>query len=280
MELYKSRKRVLPVGWYPDNKEKIYEIFNNWKQKSLNNSIQTESSIAAVVPHAGWFFSGDIAFHTISFLRKNPDTVIVVGGHLPGGAEPVFYNYKVLETPLGDITVDVEFLNELCRKWKYRIEKGADNTVEIQLPMIKYIFPDSKIVALRVGSGNEAVEMGKDLYNTAEILNRSVTVIASTDLTHYGTDYNFTPHGYGRKALSWVKNINDRQIIEGMEEMDTGRILLLGNQEKAACSSGAAVCAVSFANESGVKRGNTVYYKTSFDVYPGESFVGYAGLIF
>ena len=279
MKFYQSRKRVLPMGWYPEREDQVLDILRKWEMMPSGSDRKADGA-AAIVPHAGWFFSGDIAFRTIAMLNKQVDTVVVVGGHLPPGAEPVCYNYKQLETPLGPLDVDTDFLEDLFRIHSFQPETGADNTVEIQLPFIKYLFPDSTVVAIRTGADNESISLGKDIYHTAQKLNRSVVVIGSTDLTHYGDTYHFTPHGYGEKALSWMKNSNDKRIIEEMAAMNGENVIDLGNTAKAACSSGAAVCALTYAGETGRKRGYPLFYKTSYDVYPGDSFVGYAGIYY
>ncbi len=279
MELYKSRKRVLPVGWYPEREDQVIDIIREWEKISPGSGSDVEGT-AAIVPHAGWFFSGDIAFRTMAVLKKNVDTVVIVGGHLPAGAEPLCYNYMQLETPLGSLRVDTAFLEELSLLQSFQPETGVDNTVEIQLPLIKYLFPESNVVAIRAGADNRAIDLGKDIYQTAQKLNRSIVVIGSTDLTHYGDTYHFTPHGHGEAALSWMKNSNDKKIIEEMVAMNGEKVILLGNTARAACSPGAAVCAFSFAGETGRERGYPLFYKTSYDVYPGDSFVGYVGIYY
>ena len=279
MKFYKSRKRVLPAGWYPEKKGQVIDILRKWEMMPSDSNRKADGT-AAIVPHAGWFFSGDIAFRTIAMLNKQVDTVVIVGGHLPQGAEPVCYNYEQLETPLGPLEVDTDFLETLSRVQSFQPETGVDNTVEIQLPFLKYLFPGSSVVAIRAGADIESINLGKEIYRTAQKLKRSIAVIGSTDLTHYGDTYHFTPHGYGEKALSWMKNRNDKRIIEEMAAMNGEKVIDLGNTAKAACSPGAAVCALTFAGETGRERGYTLFYKTSYDVYPGESFVGYTGIYY
>lgn len=254
-------------------------MFDNWN-KSTHFTRTKNIHRAAIVPHAGWFFSGDIAFGALSYLRKEVETVVVVGGHLPGGVSPLLYNYRTLETPLGNLVSDIEFLEILYSEGRYSFEQATDNTVEIQLPLVKYFYPESKIVALRVGSGSEAVETGNEIYNTAVKLGRSIVVIGSTDLTHYGDDYNFTPVGPVEQALAWIKNSNDKKIITRMEQMDCEGVLESGNKDRSACSAGAAVCAITFASRLGIQQGKLYEYRTSYDLYPGNSAVGYAGVYF
>lgn len=78
MDQQTIRNRRLSTGWYPDNPGEIINIIeqNCAKTKKMNG-------IAAIIPHAGWIYSGALAIKTISSLYSKPDTIIVIGGHLP-----------------------------------------------------------------------------------------------------------------------------------------------------------------------------------------------------
>jgi hypothetical protein len=65
-----------------------------------------------------------------------------------------------------------------------------------------------------------------------------------------------------------------------MLEMDIEEVLRLGNEAKAACSSGAAAAAISYARSRGVNGGRYIGYASSHDLYPADSFVGYAGVVY
>lgn len=277
MKTNKRRKRTLPAGWYPETAGETLKILDKWSDMA---GFSGSDGVSAIVPHAGWFFSGFISFSTISRLQKDPDTVVIAGGHLPGGADPVVFNYEELETPLGVIKTDTQLLQELSANNFFTEDMVPDNTVEVQLPIVKYLFPESRVVAFRIGAGKESDKIGKAIYKASERLNKKIIVIGSTDLTHYGPSYGFTPEGTGKSAEKWVKEVNDKRIIDAMLAMEYMKVLDLGNREKSACSSGAAACAISFALEKGVSKGNLIKYSVSSDIYPGESFVGYAGIVY
>jgi AmmeMemoRadiSam system protein B len=107
-----------------------------------------------------------------------------------------------------------------------------------------------------------------------------VAVIGSTDLTHYGPNYGFTPQGTGPAALAWVREHNDRRLLDNLLALQHERTLELARRERSACSAGAAVAAARFAELRGSHRGHLLEYATSHDLYPGSSFVGYAAIIF
>jgi MEMO1 family protein len=272
-----KRKRNLPNNWYPDNPDDIYDFISNSIQKTKSKG---NYAVAAVVPHAGWYFSGSIAVNTIADLKKNPDIVIITGGHLGPGSGIYYAPEKVFETPLGDIVSEQNILKKLKEKFRLQEDLSTDNTVEIHTPIIKYFFPESTLLWLRVGSGQESIELGKALYNIINKTSIETVVIGSTDLTHYGSNFSFQPMGEGIEAVEWVKNVNDKKIVDQMIEMDCKKVLKSANNNFAACSAGGAVSAIEFAKLSGVKTGKLIEYASSYDTVKSESFVGYAGIVF
>ncbi len=271
------RKMYLPSGWYPDNELEVNEFIGNIISKSR---IKKRDKKAAIVPHAGWFYSGNLAVRVISDLDSNPDTVIVIGGHLSLGS-PLFYSSEdSIETPLGNLPVDKDVIKRLGSIFTMKEDLSSDNTVEVQMPIVKYFFPDSKIVWLRIGSGPESIELGSVIHRIVSDLQKETIVIGSTDLTHYGRNFMFSPAGSGPDAVRWVKNKNDKDIIEKMLMLDCKGVLKLASSNQSACSPGGAAAAMQFARLSGVSSGNLEDYYTSYDISPSESFVGYAGISF
>ena len=275
------RKRILPAGWYPASKNGVTEMLDEWKKEwEQEGKSPSKNAVSAIVPHAGWAFSGKLAFKTMLYIGADYDTVVVVGGHMAAGEGVVAAEESGFETPLGDVENDGELVRAIAEEMHVGSDRVPDNTVEVNLPFVKYLFPKSRVVWLRTGAGDEAKRAGKACAAAAGKLGRKVCLVGSTDLTHYGPSYGFMPKGRGEAAFRWAKDENDASVIEAMVSMDADEVLRLGNSEKAACSSGAAAAAVEFARASGVTSGRLVGYASSHDLHPGDSFVGYAGIIY
>lgn len=277
MNSNRIRKRRLPSGWYPDNPSEIKSFISNvlgeYSQNDRNNK-------AIIVPHAGWSFSGSLAVRAINSLEANPDVVVVIGGHLAPGSYLHYSPEDIFETPLGNLPAEKDFISRLGSKLILEEDLSSDNTVEVLIPIVKYFNPNSKIVWLRIGSGKESIELGTLIYQIALDLQQKTVVIGSTDLTHYGNNFRFSPVGSGPDAVSWVKCKNDREIIDKMLNLDCKGVLESANSNYSACSSGGASAAMHFAELSGVSSGKLIDYFTSYDISPSESFVGYAGIGF
>ncbi len=271
------RRRCLPPGWYPDTAEQTRQAIDELAEKLPADGA---TGVAGVAPHAGWEFSGGIALEVLSRIARGMDTIVIIGGHL-GPADGILCAFEdSFETPLGPLAADRELLDALGRAVKLFEDRHQDNTVEIQLPFIRYLAPGARVLGMRAPPSPEAETLGAAIAEAAGGLGRKVAVMGSTDLTHYGPNYGFAPAGSGQTGLRWVKDVNDKRIIDCLLALDTGLALERALRERSACSVGGALAAMGFARSRGVRHGTLLSYATSQDIHPEESFVGYAGVLY
>jgi AmmeMemoRadiSam system protein B len=157
---------------------------------------------------------------------------------------------------------------------------SGDNTIEIQLAMVKYFFPEAKLVAVRSPLSLKAETVGREIAEIAKKEGISIVAIGSTDLTHYGPNYGFLTKGIGPASVKWVKEENDKGFIERALKMDAAALLKHAIENDSACSAGAAVSAMATCKAMGAEKGILLDYYTSYDIMPDDSFVGYAGIIY
>ncbi len=277
------RKRWLPSGWYPDSaaacRQDIEAFQAGFKELDLGDA----EVHGGIVPHAGWYFSGKLAgmvFYASS-QGNPPETVAVIGGHLGSGAGLLYFD-QYWDTPLGRIEIDQDLSRALKDAAGLSIEgpDTGDNTVEIQLPMIKYFFPESRLLAFRAPHSKAAIDLGRALTELALTQGKTIKIFGSTDLTHYGPNYGFSPQGRGEQALDWVRQENDKGFIDAVLTMDETALLDHAARNQSACSAGAAAAAVAACQALGSNRAHLLDYYTSADIMINDSFVGYAGFIF
>jgi len=273
------RPRMLSSGWYPGSgaacRAEIEKFIAGLQP--LEPGLQPRGGL---VPHAGWYFSGKLAARVFSLCAQagQPEVVALFGGHLAGGP-PLLVTEDAWETPLGDIPLATDFYDPLRRRLPLKPEYPGDNTIEVNLPFVKYFFPRSRLLAVRAPQTPEAVRLGEAVVEVAQELGQSLLLIGSADLTHYGLNYGFAPQGYGPAAVKWVKEVNDRRFLEALLRLDPLAALSLADRDLSSCSAGAPAAALAGAKKLGATRGVLVEYYTSYDVLPGDSFVGYAGVI-
>ena len=200
------------------------------------------------------------------------------------GAAPLVMDRGCWETPLGNLPIHGQFASNFAK------EIGAtplgpdtfpdENTIELQLPFVKYFFPNAAIVPVGVPPSSFAGKIGITAVEVAVKLGLAIKVIGSTDMTHYGPNYNFTPQGKGRAALDWVKNINDQEAVKAMVKMDVDAVVSQGLKNHNLCCPGAVAAAIAASRAMGADKGIMLDYTTSHEKSPGDSFVGYSGVVF
>jgi hypothetical protein len=278
------RKRILPRGWYPfdekDCRREIESYLEGWSPSHFPSG----GGLGGIVPHAGWYFSGKLAARVFQSLKskKEIDVVVLYGGHLGTDDLPRIVVEEACETPFGDIDVHQGFAKSLMQRLDLKKESpsSGDNTIEIQLALVKYFFTEAKLLAVRSPLSSKAITLGEAVAEIAKAEGLSILAIGSTDLTHYGPNYGFLTKGVGPSAVEWVKKENDKGFIDRALKMDTAGLLKHAQENDSACSAGAAASAMATCKALGAEKGILLDYYTSYDIMPDDSFVGYAGILY
>lgn len=275
------RRRALPSGWYPDSAKECTRDITDF----LHGFTPPQGTwIGGVAPHAGWYFSGKAAARVVSTIAASaePQRVVLYGGHLPGHSDPVVYTEEAWETPLGPLTMDHGLAEEIASKGEAvrATLSFTDNTVEVLLPFVKHFFPETPMVAVHAPSSDRAVRLGSAVDSLMQEKGLSAVYIGSADLTHYGPNYGFAPMGTGAAAVKWVKEDNDKSLIDKALALDAHGLLEEAGFRHNTCSAGPIASVIASVSRHRVERGALLEYYTSHDVMPNASFVGYAAMVF
>jgi len=273
-------------NFYRGNQEKYIKSFlKDFTVPDLPSRI-----VGGIVPHAGWMFSGAIAAKVFKCIeeKSSPGRFILFGAvHTWGVRKNSIYPRGEWATPLGELGVDEEYAQKILEENEGLIIEdpqahSGEHSIEVQTPFIKYFFPDAKIIPIAIMPNDEAIKIGEGIAKVIKESGNGTVVIGTTDLTHYGDAYGFTPAGYGSKALQWMKE-NDRKIVDLALSLKPDAVLKEARTNRNACGSGAMAATITIAKNLGVSEGKLIDYTTSFDIMPDREFqmaVGYAGIIF
>lgn len=281
-------------GWYPADPDLCRSAVDDYFSQAPQNE---QAQWAVVVPHAGWRFSGAIAARGFAALDRGfrqshqgdrPDLVILFAGHTAPLEQPRIMCSGIFATPLGDLSVDEDLARRFCQAFACEQEaaepRRPDNAIELQLPFIAALWPEAKVLVTTVPADLSAAKMGQTL--AAWTADRKAVAIASTDLTHYGAPYGFSPKGSGLEAHRWSKEVNDEAFLQALLMQRDDDVLKTALQNHAACCPGAALAAMHFAKNravgSGAETGQILTHQTSFEVGGGapDMWVGYAALAY
>lgn len=280
------RQAAFAGSWYPGQAAACEREITSFLSHGENTPAAEQAWVGGIVPHAGWYYSGQIACNVIANLVSSnpPDVIVIFGMHLHPTSPAYIMSEGAWETPFGNLPIASSMAQNLTRAFDFEIETASrhhqDNTIELQLPFIKYFFKDVQIVPIGVPPSLSSLEIGRTVARLSAELNLTTRIIGSTDLTHYGVNYGFTPQGSGLSAVDWVRNTNDRQVIETMLAMDPDRVITEALASQNACCAGAAATALAAGKAMGSTKAEMLAYATSYDKSPGDSFVGYVGILF
>lgn len=288
-----ARRADKAGSWYPASADALGgELDGYLRNAALPADLPSHASVrmlAAVVPHAGLVYSGPTAayaYRRIHDVMPDAETFLIFGAvHTMALECPCFWTDGPWQTPLGDVEID-HGLSDALLDAGVGIARdephAADNAIELQLPFIKHLFPEAKMVAVATPPTSEVTKAGETARKVVEACGKRVVVLGSTDLTHYGRGYGFAPAGTGRAALAWAEK-NDRRQIDCMTGMDAEAVVPTAQKDRSACGAGAVAATVAYARAAGAVTGTLIKYSTSHDLSPDEvpsMFVGYAAVVF
>ncbi len=153
--------------------------------------------IALILPHAGYQYSGQTAAFGLKAGPKNYKRVVVIGPSHRMPMEEVLSVPRVThyETPLGEIPLDVGFIDKLLEYPMFTNVPRAheyEHSVQIELPLLQYRVGDFKLVPIVAGQCSPGtIEKAGSILRG--LIDDEALVVASSDFVHYGVNYGYIP---------------------------------------------------------------------------------------
>jgi AmmeMemoRadiSam system protein B len=184
----RSRPPAVAGMFYSDKPQELAAVVRDFlAQATLPAGDQAPKAVIA--PHAGYIYSGPVAgtaFAALAPRGKECERVVLVGpSHrvaFPGLAATTAVAF---ETPLGPLPVDRDAVALLVKEGCAReFERPHENehSLEVQLPFLKQLCPNARIVPLLAGDGDwRAVQRALALLWGGD----ETVIVVSSDLSHY-----------------------------------------------------------------------------------------------
>jgi hypothetical protein len=251
----------------------------------------------AIVPHAGWVCSGAIAAQSIAALARSqaapPDVVVVFGAvHTP-----VEIDFAALDTheawsvPGGETRLALDAMRGLTTAaggaGLFAVEGRLhrhEHAVEVELPLIQQAWPGATLLPIEVPAIDDAAEMGRRVAELIGSTGTRAVYLASSDLTHYGPAYGFTPAGVGREALEWAK-ANDGRLLERVTDLAAEQVVPEARAHANACGAGAIAAMLAACKVLGATSARVLRHANSYETLaavapqPPVDAVGYASVV-
>ncbi|MBI5049833.1 MAG: AmmeMemoRadiSam system protein B [Nitrospirae bacterium] len=244
--------------------------------KEVQGYIETsakEKVLGAVSPHAGLMYSGTVAGAVYSRIEF-PHTFVLIGpNHTGMGRDVSIMTSGEWDMPTGSLKIDEVLAKNITGKSKIIEEDSSahlmEHSLEVQIPFILHFSSDVMIVPITMmaHSHDACKEIGETLADAVRNTNYPVTIVASSDMTHYESD---------AKA-----RIKDKKAIDRILDIDPEGLYKTVVKERISMCGFAPATAMLYAVKNlGAKKAALVKYMTSGDVSGDyERVVGYAGVI-
>jgi len=244
----------------------------------------------AIVPHAGYEFSGQAAAWAYKAIAEaeQPDLFVVVGVNHRGVGKDIALSLADFSTPFGIVKNERNFAKAIIKKAKANNKIDIDedekahifeHSIEVQLPFLLFTTRNLKFVPIIIGNYNYSLceKLAKAIADVANQQRKRICLIASSDFTHYGYTYGFIPFSENIKEnLYKLDNgaINKIIKLDAKDFIDYAR-------DTTICGAGAIAIAIETCKALGSKRAELLKYYTSGDVVKDySSAVGYAAIVF
>ena len=271
-----TRKTCVAGQFYPDDPDELINVvkthLGNNKSQAKSSS-DTEKALAIMIPHAGFIYSGNIAGTTYSTVNI-PSTIVLIGPNHTGlGAAAAISNVKEWQSPLGTVKVDrplAELVEDSSPLFTFDdLAHQREHSLEVQLPFIQHINPNTSIVPITVSTKNikDCQEMGKGLARAIDASDKEVLIVISSDMNHYESDR--------------VTREKDQMAIAQCLHLDGPALIDVCNKRGITmCGAVPMAIGMTAAKELGADSSTLTGYTTSGEVSQDtEQVVGYAGIM-
>lgn len=229
------RQPVRMGTWYTDDPQRLGSYIDAVINKAVQNPIRVarvskicsqnpdvkQNVIALICPHVAYRFSGEAVAHAFATVRGQKfNRVFILGpkhqGYVPNAVLPTAAAFA---TPFGSLPVDTQVVKKLAGSPGFTIDERPHNeefSIEMQLPFLRHMFGEVKIVPIIVGICTTETE-----HSIADSLLKVISpgdlVIVSSDFTQYGAMFDYQP--FRNNVADNIQNL-DRQAYSYVSHLD------------------------------------------------------------
>ena len=220
-----------------------------------------------------------------------PHVFIVIGPNHSGSSQkdaPVAISLEDQKTPFGVVQIDKRFAKRLMTATDLvqndEFAFSREHSVEVQLPFLQFIAAKKFSLVFvpllcRDMSFEDCQKLADAIDKVSDDLNVRVTVIASTDFTHYGSAYGYIPfiddikkkmYGVDASAIEFIDKLDSKGFYNHIKEY-----------KMTVCGYVPATVAMEVSKLKFAKSSKLLSYYTSGDITGSyRQAVGYAGIVF
>ena len=257
--------------FYPEDPDEIAQSLDQMFPKEQ----KAKRWAGMMVPHAGWMYSGKLAAETLCRAEFPPQAIIFCPKHARGGADWAVAPHRTWSLPGHAVDSDPDLAAHLAEAVSGleldSVAHRGEHAIEVLLPMIARLAPQTRVVGVTVRSGDMAA-LEKFADQLAGLLRDSLQrplLIISSDMNHFATDDE--TRRLDRLALDAIETLDPAAVYKTVTE---NRISMCGVYP-------AVIVMETLRRLDSLSRCESVGYATSAEA-SGDTrrVVGYAGMLF
>lgn len=231
-----------------------------------------------IAPHAGYMYSGQVAAYAYKAIQglDYADVIVISPCHVEAFPGAAVYPGDAYNTPLGEIAINKELSAKigshrnikLAESGHRVVMRGGEHSLEVQLPFLKTVLSDFKLVAIVMGEQSDSTceNLAEAIYQACKG-RKDVLIAASSDLSHFH-DYKSAKRLDGGVA-EYINNYDYKGLLKALD-----------SEKVEACGGGPIVAMMMAAQKLGANRARVVHYANSGDVTGDSSqVVGYLAAV-
>jgi AmmeMemoRadiSam system radical SAM enzyme/AmmeMemoRadiSam system protein B/AmmeMemoRadiSam system protein A len=264
------RPAAVAGTFYPGTPQEIDRLLGQF----LTELPKPEPWPAALVPHAGWIYSGRLAATTLARVEIPEQVIVFCPRHRAGGADWAVTPHETWSLPGGNLAADPELARRLASSIPGLVLDALahqqEHAIEVQLPILARLAPKSRVIGIAIGRGDLAQlqRFAEGLANVIASLPHRPLLVISSDMNHYASDAD-------TRRL-------DQVALRAMQTLDPVRLFETVTQQRISmCGLRPAVIVMETLRRlDTLHRMELVGYTTSAEA-SGDSrrCVGYAGVL-
>lgn len=267
------RRAAKAGSWYPGRPEALAAEVDRYLSE-VPGAPALGGIVGLVAPHAGLMYSGPVAAWAYRAVQgRQYDVAVIVGpSHVVGFEGVAVYARGAFDTPLGPVLIAEDVADAVLAATPIAREDAAvhraEHSLELQLPFLRRVLPDTPIVPLMMGTQSSATVTALGDGLASALAGRRALLVASSDLSHY--------------LDARVAAAVDRDVLDCVERFDADGLqgALRANPDHA-CGGGPIVAVMRAARALGARTGRVLRYADSGDVSGDKTaVVGYMAAAF
>ena len=268
------RQPAVAGTFYPGKPEEVQRAVQDLFAGT--NPENAESWAGALIPHAGWVYSGKLAAATLARITIPSTVIVLCPKHRPHGAHWAIAPQRRWAFPGGELASDPDLAARLAAEIDGleldAVSHAEEHAIEVQLPLLAHLAPRTSVVGISVGHAAlpKLLAFGQGLAVVLRDVVERPLLLVSSDMNHFANETE--TQRLDRLALDAIATLDPERLYETVQKNDISM-----------CGMAGCVVVMEALRQldGGLQRCELVRHTTSAETSGAtDRVVGYAGMLF